>query len=549
MQNLNNNSKTTLDCLLIFVPKFKNYYKPIGEHMFIVLLPMGLMSIADFVHRKGYQTQILHLGLEKINNPRFSLRQYLAETDPKVIGLSLHWHYQCHDTIEIAREIKQHNSNIFIVLGGLTASYFHEEILREFDFIDGIVRGDGEVPFLNLLEEIFKGRRDFSGVPNLTWRENKEIIINEVTYISQDNDLDKFNFTNFKLLRNYESYIKMKDSRGGRWLKGSKRIICNKFSSTSYFPLLIHKGCYANCSYCGGSILSQKIVCGRTGISIRSPEKVVETLKEAKAYGFQEIYISYLPFTNRPDYFEQLFEALKKEQIGMNYFLECWTLPTKKVIQAFKDICNDGYKLYIGISPETGSEEIRRFNKGLYYDNNELIETLSFINSFKIPVILYFSIGLPGETIEDINITLNFQRFLRKKFNNIFSISVANPVLEPVSPMYIYPEKYGIVKTRNSFKDFMLSSEDANRAGFLTPRLGYFKQDFYPPIKVGSLSREDSFRNYLQKVICGSSCRLSDFIISNFLNTDTIYLNRLISLVSRCACDTISVFRNIKRSI
>lgn len=542
---LNNNSKADLDCLLVFVPKFKNFYKPIGEHMFTVLLPMGLMSIADFAHKNGYRVQILHLGLEKINNPRFSLKQYLAKVNPKVIGLSLHWHYQCYDTMETAREIKQYNPNIFIVLGGLTASYFHEEILREFSFIDGVIRGDGEMPFLKLLEEVSTGDRNLSNVPNLTWIEQKTVRVNEITYVAQQEDLDSFNFTNFNLLKNYQLYIKMQDMRGGRWLKGINKKILNKFSSSAYFPLLIHKGCYFNCSYCGGSKASQKIIGGRDNISIRSIEKVVETIKEANEYGYKEIYISYLPFSNHPDYFAQLFEAIKKEQIGMNYFLECWTLPPRGIIQAFKDICNNGSKLYIGISAETGSEEIRRFNKGFYYDNNQLIGTLSLINSLKIPVILYFSVGLPGESIEDIKITLNFQKFLRRRFNNILSISTVNPVMEPASPMYFNPKRYKIVKTRSCFKDFVLSSEDTNRLGFLTPRLGYFNQDFYPPVRTGLLSREDSFRNYLQKTICRNSCRLSDFIISDFLKTDTILLKTLISITSKNICNMISVLRKV----
>jgi radical SAM superfamily enzyme YgiQ (UPF0313 family) len=173
--------ETELDCLLVFVPKLVNFYKPIGNHMFNVLLPTGLLSVADFINNKGYSVNILHFGLEKINDRSFSLRDYLRITNPKVVGLSLHWHYQCYDTMEVVKEIKCYNPNIFIVLGGLTAGYFHDEILRGHDFIDGVVRGDGEVPFYRLVEEVSAVSRDFSKVPNLTWREKKNIRINPIT--------------------------------------------------------------------------------------------------------------------------------------------------------------------------------------------------------------------------------------------------------------------------------------------------------------------------------------------------------------------------------
>ncbi|MCK5394209.1 MAG: hypothetical protein KAI91_07695, partial [Candidatus Omnitrophica bacterium] len=83
MNNSNSNVEDSLDCLLVFVPKLKNIYRPIGEHMFTVLLPMGLLSIADYVYRQGFSVNIVHFGLEKINNPHFSLEDYLKSTNPK----------------------------------------------------------------------------------------------------------------------------------------------------------------------------------------------------------------------------------------------------------------------------------------------------------------------------------------------------------------------------------------------------------------------------------------------------------------------------------
>jgi radical SAM superfamily enzyme YgiQ (UPF0313 family) len=319
----------------------------------------------------------------------------------------------------------------------------------------------------------------------------------------------------------------MSDARGGRWVRGIRGIVLNKFASASYYPLFIHKDCLVSCSYCGGSRLSQKIICGRNNISIRSIEKVIDSIKQAQEYGFEEIYLSYLPFDNRPDYFQRLFEAIKKEKLKMNYFLECWTLPPVDLIRAFKDIGNNDSKLYIGLSPETGSEKLRRFNKGFYYSNDELVEILNIIDSLNIPVILYFSLGLSGESIEDINMTLLFKDYLRRKFKNILSISTVNPVMEPASAMYLNPDKYQVIKTKDSFKDFVVSSKDSNRSGFLTAKLGYLKRDFCALTGIKQLSDEDSLQRYLQKIICESSCRLSNFLISNFFKTDSVFFEKI----------------------
>jgi radical SAM superfamily enzyme YgiQ (UPF0313 family) len=538
----NASKKSQLDCLLVFVPKLKNFYRPIGEHMFSVLLPMGLLAMADFIHREGFKVQILHLGLEKMHNPNFSLERYLSEINPKLVGISLHWHYQSYYTIETVKRIKLVDRSVFTVLGGLTASYFHKEIMEEFSFVDAIIRGDGEVPFLKLLEKISSDKRELSDVPNLTWRVNETIRINPIGYVAQNEDLDKLNFTNFKLLRNYQLYLRMNDARGGRWVKGVRARIISKFGPPTYFPLFISKGCLVNCSYCGGSRSSQQLTSGRDSVSVRSPEKVIESIKEAKSYNYREIRISYLPFHNHRTYFIELFETIKKERIGINYFLECWDLPPREIIERYKQIRIPPFKLCMGLSPESGNERVRRLNKGFYYSNAELMRSLSYISSLDIPVILYFSVGLPGETIRDIEETVRFQRLLRKRFRNIISISTVNPVLEPASPMFEMSLRYGITKARLSFRDFLRTSRGMDSSGYLTTQLGYFSRGFLDVPKGRHLSGETSYQRYLQDIICKSSCRLAEFLFPIFLRTKITLLWKLAFACSRLICNLIYIY-------
>ena len=67
-------------------------------------------------------TEIIHVGMEKLLNLKFSISQYVKQSGAKFIGMSLHWHFQSYDTIEVARAIKKENPDTYIVLGGYTAS-------------------------------------------------------------------------------------------------------------------------------------------------------------------------------------------------------------------------------------------------------------------------------------------------------------------------------------------------------------------------------------------------------------------------------------------
>ena len=86
-----------LDCLIIHTPKFNNYYKPVGQFMWVNYMPLGLLGIADYLDRNGMKCHILHQGMEKMNRKSWQLQESLKAVSATVIALSLHWHYQAHD--------------------------------------------------------------------------------------------------------------------------------------------------------------------------------------------------------------------------------------------------------------------------------------------------------------------------------------------------------------------------------------------------------------------------------------------------------------------
>ncbi|HYQ61585.1 MAG TPA: cobalamin-dependent protein, partial [Desulfatiglandales bacterium] len=176
-----------LDCLIIHTPKFNNYYKPVGQFMWVNYMPLGLLGIADYLHRNRMRCSVLHQGVEKMNRLSWQLEESLSSVSVPVIALSLHWHYQAYDVIESCKKIREIHPGAYIVVGGSTASFFHEEIVRDFNCVDGVVRGDGELPLLEVVRKIKKGDRNLSGVPNLTWRNGEgRVVTNETTYCADE---------------------------------------------------------------------------------------------------------------------------------------------------------------------------------------------------------------------------------------------------------------------------------------------------------------------------------------------------------------------------
>src|SRR5579885_1526731 len=124
-----------MDLLLLHVPKFNNYYKPIGSFSFIGLPPIGLLGLADFIRRHDHTSQVVHLGVERQVTGSIDLDKLIAENHPALIGLDLHWHFQSFDVMETAKKIKASHPDIPIVLGGFTASFFAQEILHDYQCV------------------------------------------------------------------------------------------------------------------------------------------------------------------------------------------------------------------------------------------------------------------------------------------------------------------------------------------------------------------------------------------------------------------------------
>lgn len=479
--------------------------------MWVVRLPMGLLAIADCVHKKGYKVQVIHAGLEKKNDSRFCLSTYIERVNPRVVGFSLHWHSQSADVLQMAERVKKRCKNVFIVFGGMTASYFHEEIVNNYSFVDAVIRGEGEIPFLRVTEEVMNGKEGFNGIPNLTWRKDNTVCVNEFGYVAGKEDLNEFNFTNFTLLKNHSLYISMKECYG-RWLKGIRAGLLNLSGDDIYFPVLLFRGCLVNCSYCGGGAFSQKILSGREGLSLRSVEKVLESIRQARQYGFKGMYISYMPFEGHEAYYCDLFTRIKKERLEMSYFLECYGLPSANHVRSFSRMVASPARLRIGISPDSGSETLRRLNKGFYFSNEELLDVLELSRECGVKAMLYFSLGLPFQTEEHVRESLSFQDEVKRRFKGHVRTMMTNIVLEPASPMFQSPCDFNITKTRFSFDDFFRVNREKDTAGFLTPRPGYFKTDFFKGREAKKTSSEDEFRSQMQRIICDHSCRLEGFI-------------------------------------
>jgi B12-binding domain/radical SAM domain protein len=403
------------------------------EQVQFTKVPIGMLSIADYLDRHGYKVIVDNLGDRMVESPTFDVIRHLKSMDARVFGIGLHFQHHSQGAIEIARLCKELHPESMVVLGGLTATRFHQEIIQKYPFIDAVIRGEAEKPFLEFMDALKKNAK-ITPTPNLTYRDAKsEIAVTQLMPPSQN--LDEFEFTRLDLLQPVNSVFGLESKP--RW------------------SLVVGRGCVHNCSICGGSAYTYKTYLGMSKPSMRSPAKMVEDIKRLNSQGIRNIGLYQDPRMGGKKYAQELLQSLRGISTCMDRLSLDLLAPADE--ELIKDIAAIGRQVVVHICPDTGCDEIRQ-KLGRNYTTQELMETIRLCHKYLIPVTTFFSVALAGETREEVLKTLDLWAELSSLDTLTLSktdywelgcnIPVGGPiigpiVLDPGSQAFDNPQKYG----------------------------------------------------------------------------------------------------------
>jgi radical SAM superfamily enzyme YgiQ (UPF0313 family) len=334
----------------------------------IRVVPLGLYYIGALLKEHGYDIDIINF-FEQDKTPD-AIEALLKAKQPDVIGLSVlnanRW-----GAIDIARIAKNINPSVHIVFGGVSATFLWKYFLTHHACIDYIVLGEGEYPFLNLIQALQspskEGSRERSlealeTIPGLAFRKNGQIIRNS----------RQERITTLDQLPNPARYFR-------------------------YQHLSLSRGCPGNCTFCG------------------SPQ-----------FWNRQIYF------HSADYFVDQLTLLYQQ--GITFFFvsdDTFTLKKKRVIEICRKILDKGLSItWVAISRvnlvdeeilcwmrmagciqisygvESGSETIRKkLNKQIRTD--QIKSAFDLTVRYGILARAYFIYGCPDETWDTIQETID----------------------------------------------------------------------------------------------------------------------------------------------
>jgi B12-binding domain/radical SAM domain protein len=399
------------------------------------IYPIGFLTLSDYLTRHDISVRIVNLALRMLRSRSFDPESYIRRLDAGAYGIDLHWLPHVDGSLSLAELVKKHHPDKPVILGGLASTYFHEEIMRDYPFVDFIVCGEStEEPLRQLLSAIRDGS-GYESVPNLVWRDgNGRTIVNERSF--KPANLDYVNFDYAHLLK---MAIKYRDPKGyipfKYWLS---------YPVTAVFSV---RGCNHNCGTCGGSVSAFQKVCQRSTACFRSPELVADDIRRISEYTGAPVMVLGDLLQAGQEYSYRFLDAVKKHHIKNEICIEFFSPPAADFLKRAAD-CIETFN--VEISPESHDINVRK-TFGKNYDNRALenmIETLLGVGCNRVD--LFFMVGLPYQDYASVMETVRYCGTLLARYGSNGSKGRVLPLLAPLAPfidpgsgIFENPEKYG----------------------------------------------------------------------------------------------------------
>jgi radical SAM superfamily enzyme YgiQ (UPF0313 family) len=345
------------------------------------ILPMTLLSLGAVLENE-YEYVIVDANAER--DPVRAMDELIRDRGFDLLAVTVMPGPQTVEAVEHTRALKAHHPHITTVWGGYFPSQ-HTETVLSAPYVDFVIRSQGELAFLELLQALERGG-DLSSVRSLSAKCDARIVHNPAREIVSPDTFPPYPYHRLDMPR----YLN-KNYMGERVTE----------HHSSY-------GCPFACNFC--AVVN---MVNRRWLA-QSPARMEQTFRHLRdQYGADGINFHDMDFFVSEPRVAEFAERIRG--LGMHW----WGLGRVDELLRFSDstwekLKASGCKMIFS-GAESGSDEVlKRMNKGGRASTHATIELAKLMRSYGIIPELSFVLGNPPDPMADIEASIHFIREIKR---------------------------------------------------------------------------------------------------------------------------------------
>ena len=371
---------------LVNPPQTASKYKFMG----VIAPPLGIGYIAAVLRDNGIDVNILDASAEDMDFKEFS--EEIKNRSPDIISISA-LTPTINKALETAKTAKEVLPNSIIVMGGYHPTFDFEETLEN-DFVDIVIRGEGEYVLRDLVETI-ENNGDLREVRGIVFKEDDNIVLNPNADLIYD--LDALPFPAFDLMP-MDKY-KLLDM------------------DTHMATMITTRGCPMKCSFCSSAAMHGRKMRQRSVDNILAE---IDFLREK--YDINTIAFMDDTFTLKKSRLMEFCDKLKQKDYEIMW--GCTARVDTLDEEVLKNMKESGcITVFMGVE-SVDQNQLDSMDKGITVPKIENAFKMS--RKLGIRTIASVALGMPGDTKKIMNKTIKFVHKLKPTYA-IYSLSTPYP--------------------------------------------------------------------------------------------------------------------------
>ncbi|MCX5915691.1 MAG: radical SAM protein, partial [Deltaproteobacteria bacterium] len=356
-------------------------------------MPLGLLYLAARLEQAGCEVHLEDLQL--CRSPLTRLERALHKHKPALAGITS-FSLNLSTASKILQKVKRLSPDTVTIWGGPHVSFDDREILHLHPWVDVVVRGEGEETLAEVVARIRQGK-SFDGILGITWR-------------GIDGNLQA------NLPRPFREDLDQLPRPAWHLLKLSQYRAFGDGAS-----VMTSRGCPHRCVFCVG----RKMI-GAKG-RFRKAETVVDEMEALARLGFHRIRVEDDLFTFRRERALAICKEIDRRGLAIRWraYSRVDTIDAELLKWMKRTGCE---RLLYGA--ESGSPGIlKKIRKGITPEQTR--RAVEMTREAGIGVLASFVLGLPGETPQTLQQTLEFAESLRVPYTlNLLTPYVGTEIRE-----------------------------------------------------------------------------------------------------------------------